>query len=279
MRNAGPPLGDQEKVVKSLDKKVAQIDHIIEKTKESIEEYKKYKQSLITETVTKGLNPDVEMKDSGIEWIGEIPKHWNVVKIKHTSWIKGRIGWQGLRSSEFIETGPYLITGTDFNNGEINWDTCAHITDERYNEAPEIHVIENDLLVTKDGTIGKVAIAKNCPRKVSLNSGVFLVRNTKKIKCKNKYLYYVILSEVFWRWFNSNLTGNSTILHLYQEQFYNFLYVLPDIEEQQRIIVYLDYKCQQVDGIIKEKEQLIIELESYKKSLIYEYVTGKKQAV
>ena len=272
-----PSTEEQYAIGKFLDSKVSLIDETIEKTKKSIEDYKKYKQSLITETVTKGLNPDVEMKDSGIEWIGEIPKHWDVVKLKHTSWIKGRIGWQGLRSSEFAEIGPYLITGTDFQNGEINWETCVHISKERYNEAPEIHITEGDLLITKDGTIGKVAIAKNCPDKVSLNSGVFLIRNTKNTKCENKYLYYVLLSNIFWKWFNSSLTGNSTIIHLYQEQFYNFSYALPNVKEQKQIADYLDNKCSQIDKVIEQKETVINELEMYKKSLIYEYVTGKKR--
>lgn len=274
-----PTKDNQRKIANFLDGKVSLIDDIIEKTKQSIEDYKKYKQALITETVTKGLNPDVEMKDSGIEWIGEIPKHWMVVKMKHTSSLKGRIGWQGLKSSEFIETGPYLITGTDFEDGEINWETCVHISEERYNEAPEIHIVENDLLITKDGTIGKVAIVRNCPQKTSLNSGVFLIRNTKNIKYENRYLYYVLLSDIFWRWFNSSLTGSSTIIHLYQEQFYNFSYAIPNIKEQQQIADYLDKKCSEIDKVITKKEKLIKDLEIYKKSLIYEYVTGKKRVV
>lgn len=270
---------DQHQIATYLDQKVSQIDHILEETRKSIEEYKKYKQSIITEAVTKGLDPDVKMKDSGIEWIGEIPEHWEVVKMKHTSWIKGRIGWQGLKASEFIDSGPHLITGTDFQNGIINWDTCARISEDRYLEAPEIHIRENDLLITKDGTIGKVAIATDCPKEVSLNSGVFLIRNTKSIKYVNRFLYYTLLSDEFWLWYKSNLTGNSTILHLYQEQFYNFNHALPPIENQHQIADYLDNKCTEIDSLISQKETLLNDLESYKRSLIYECVTGKKEVV
>lgn len=272
-----PPKKHQKKIANFLDQKTSKIDHIIEEAKLSIEEYKNYKQSLITETVTKGLNKDVPMKDSGVEWIGEIPSHWTLPKIKHTSWLKGRIGWQGLKASEHIDEGPYLITGTDFNKGIIDWNTCAHISEDRFNEAPDIHIKENDLLITKDGTIGKVAIALNCPEKVSLNSGVMLIRNLQKIKYLDLFLYYVLLSDEFWQWFYLNQTGNSTILHLYQGEFYNFMYALPSEKEQKEIVRFLDKKTSEIDSIIAQKEKLVKELESYKKSLIFECVTGKRE--
>ena len=168
-----------------------------------------------------------KMKNSGIEWIGEIPEDWSVIRLKHSAWLKGRIGWQGLRSDEFKEEGPYLITGTDFDNGIVNWNTCVHITESRFREAPEIHIHEDDLLITKDGTIGKTAIAKNCPEKVSLNSGVFIVRNTGKYKYVSKFLYYIIQSNEFTLWFDLGNVVNSTIKHLNQEMFYNFQFALP----------------------------------------------------
>src|SRR4051794_39826898 len=97
------------------------------------------------------------MKDSGIEWIGEIPEHWYINKIKYSSYVKGRIGWQGLRSEEFVDDGPYLVTGTDFEDGKVNWDRCYHVLKWRYDQDPYIQIKKGDLLVTKDGTIGKLA--------------------------------------------------------------------------------------------------------------------------
>lgn len=141
------------------------ISNIIDTTYQSIEELKKYKQSLITEAVTKGIDPNVEMKESGNDWIGSIPSNWSVRKIKHDFNLKGRIGWQGLTSNEYQTVGPYLITGTDFKKGIIRWDSCVRISEERFEEAPDIHIKENDLLITKDGTIGKVALATNVPKK------------------------------------------------------------------------------------------------------------------
>lgn len=271
-----PQLNEQQQIARYLDEKVGQIDIIIDKTKSSIDEYKAYKQSVITETVTKGLDKTVTMKDSGIEWIGEIPEHWNIDKIKRITYVKGRIGWQGLKTSEFIETGPYLITGTDFEDGIINWNTCVHITEARYDEANYIQVQEGDLLITKDGTVGKLAIVTNMPDKTSVNSGVFVTRPLND-KYVNKFLYYVMDSEIFWKYFRSSLTGNSTILHLYQNVFEQFWIPLPDTKTQDAIVEYLDAKLSEVNSLIAKKQQLITELEAYKKSMIYEVVTGKKE--
>jgi len=104
-----------------------------------------------------------QMKDSGIEWLGKIPEHWEQIKVKYSTYVKGRIGWHGLTSDEYLDEGPYLITGTDFNEGNINWDSCHHISEERYNEDPYIQLKNNDLLITKDGTIGKTAIVHDMP--------------------------------------------------------------------------------------------------------------------
>ena len=113
-------------------------------------------------------------KDSNIDWIGEIPDTWQIKKIKHGSYVKGRIGWKGLKSDEFLTEGyAFLITGTDFIDGRLDWDSCYHIDQERYEEDHFIQLKENDLLITKDGTIGKVALVKDLIGFACLNSGIF----------------------------------------------------------------------------------------------------------
>lgn len=274
-----PPIDIQNKIAKFLDAKCSEINILYSDIEKQIETLEEYKKSVITEAVTKGLNPDVEMKDSRIEWIGEMPETWSIIRLKYASWLKGRIGWQGLRADEFIEDEncPYLITGTDFKEGYINWNTCVHITNERYLQDFSIHIQEDDLLITKDGTIGKVAVAKNCPEKVSLNSGVFIIRNTGKYKYNDRYMYYLIQSEQFLKWYDLSNAGNSTIKHLNQEKFYNFQFTYPEVDEQIEIAKYLDEKCSEIDMAIKEKKAQAETLGEYKKSLIYEYVTGKKE--
>ena len=128
-----------------------------------------------------------QMKPSGIDWIGEIPCSWNIKRIKYLAQLKGRIGWQGLTSDEYTDVGPFLITGVDFSNGGINWENCVHITEERWAEAPEIHIKNGDLLITKDGTVGKVAIVENLQGKASLNSGVLLIKTSNDYN--KKFLY------------------------------------------------------------------------------------------
>lgn len=213
------------------------------------------------------------MKDSNIPWIGQIPIDWKVIRIKNACWLKGRIGWDGLKSNEYVETGPYLITGTDFINGHIAWRSCVHISEERFEQDSDIHIQEGDLLITKDGTIGKVAVVTDCPEKVSLNSGVLLIRNTNKLKYYQRYLYYILLSPLFWLWYDLSQTGNSTIKHLYQEQFYNFSFCFPDLFEQQRIADYLDKKCREIDKVLEKTMFSIEEYKKLKQSIITKAVT------
>lgn len=211
------------------------------------------------------------MKPSGIDWIGEIPCSWNIKRIKYLAQLKGRIGWQGLTSDEYTDVGPFLITGVDFSNGSINWENCVHITEERWAEAPEIHIKNGDLLITKDGTVGKVAIVENLQGNASLNSGVLLIKTSNDYN--KKFLYWALLSEEFWTWFRLKNAGNSTIVHLYQNDFAEFSYTFPDATEQQAIANYLDRECAQIDSIVADLEKQIALLQQYKKSLITETVT------
>lgn len=211
------------------------------------------------------------MKPSGIDWIGEIPCSWNIKRIKYLAQLKGRIGWQGLTSDEYTDVGPFLITGVDFSNGGINWENCVHITEERWAEAPEIHIKNGDLLITKDGTVGKVAIVENLQGKASLNSGVLLIKTSNDYN--KKFLYWALLSEEFWTWFRLKNAGNSTIVHLYQNDFAEFSYTFPDATEQQAIADFLDKECAQIDSIAADLEKQIALLQQYKKSLITETVT------
>ena len=211
------------------------------------------------------------MKPSGIDWIGDIPCSWNIKRIKYLAQLKGRIGWQGLTSDEYTDIGPFLITGVDFFDGGINWESCVHITEERWAEAPEIHIKNGDLLITKDGTVGKVAIVENLQGKASLNSGVLLIKTSNDYN--KKFLYWALLSEEFWTWFRLKNAGNSTIVHLYQNDFAEFSYTFPDATEQQAIADFLDKECAQIDSIAADLEKQIALLQQYKKSLITETVT------
>ena len=210
-------------------------------------------------------------KNSGIEWIGSIPSNWKLDKIKYMANLYGRIGWQGLTSEEYIDEGPFLVTGVDFCKGRIDWNNCVHISEKRWEQADKIQIKNEDLLITKDGTVGKVAIVSDLNGKASLNSGVLLI--DLKDKNSKKYLYWVLCSDVFWTWFNYKNSGNSTILHLYQKDFNEFIYTIPELKEQKLIANFLDQKGSEINAIIEKIENQINLLKNYKKSLITETVT------
>ena len=210
-------------------------------------------------------------KNSGIEWIGSIPSDWKLDKIKYMANLYGRIGWQGLTSEEYIDEGPFLVTGVDFCKGRIDWNSCVHISEKRWEQADKIQIKNEDLLITKDGTVGKVAIVNDLNGKASLNSGVLLI--DLKDKNSKKYLYWILCSDVFWTWFNYKNSGNSTILHLYQKDFNEFIYTLPELKEQKLIANFLDKKCSEIDSVIEKIAKQINLLKDYKNSLITETVT------
>lgn len=212
-----------------------------------------------------------EVKQTGIQWIGEIPSTWNTKRIKYMATLKGRIGWQGLTSEEYQDEGAYLVTGVDFADGGINWENCVHVPMKRWEEATDIQIQEGDLLITKDGTIGKVAIVRNMPGATSLNSGVLRIVPIEGYS--RRFLYWALRSDEFWNWFNYKNAGNSTIVHLYQGDFAEFLYAFPKYEEQERIADYLDSHCGELDSIIAGIEEQIKILSEYKQSLITETVT------
>ncbi|MGL6177919.1 MAG: restriction endonuclease subunit S [Tannerellaceae bacterium] len=211
------------------------------------------------------------MKPSGIAWIGDIPESWCMKRVKYLASLKGRIGWQGLTSDEYMDEGPYLITGIDFKNGKVDWDSCVHISKDRWEEAEEIQIKNGDLLITKDGTVGKVAIVSDLQDLASLNSGVLVIRTQADFD--RKFLYWVLLSEEFWTWFRLKNAGNSTIIHLYQNDFAEFTYTFPKLTEQTLIANFLDEQCNKIDSIIADIEKQIEILGQYKKSLITETVT------
>ena len=229
---------------------------------------------MISEAVTKGLDKNAKMKDSGVEWIGEIPERWSLVPLKHYLSLKGRIGWNGLKSEEFKEYAyAYLVTGQDFNSAIVDWSKCYQIDKERYDEDPFIQLKNGDILVTKDGTIGKIAKVSNLDKPACLNSGIFVVKQ-KKERFVQDYLYWVFVSNQLKEFVQYNSTG-STIQHLYQNVFENMPLTLPSIEEQDAIATFLNKKAAQIDEAINTLNAHRDDLNALKQAIISEAVTGK----
>ena len=189
--------------------------------------------------------------------------------------MKGRIGWQGLKHSEFIDEGPFLITGMNFKSGKINWNEVYHITDERYEQAPEIQLKENDILITKDGTIGKLLFVDNipAPHKASLNSHLLVFRPIQN-SYHPKYLYYQLDSSAFQDYVEVAKAG-TTFFGISQAAVGRYIGILPPLSEQKAIATYLDTKTAQIAQIIQTINTQIEKLKELRKTLINDVVTGK----
>ena len=206
-------------------------------------------------------------KDSKIPWIGQIPSHWGQCRLKSYNSLKGRIGWNGLRSDEFLAEGyAYLVTGQDFSGKDIKWDKCYQIEKPRYDEDPFIQLKNGDLLITKDGTIGKIATVNNLDKPACLNSGIFVMKQTKDM-FEQGYLFWMLSSDLL-KEFNNYTSSGTTILHLYQNVFENMPMIIPTKEEQKAISDYLDKKCSDIDKAIATHQKRIGLLNELRQNII-----------
>lgn len=201
------------------------------------------------------------------------PNDWKLQRLNVVASLYGRIGWQGLTTDEYLDEGPWLVTGTDFVDGGINWDACVRISDRRWREARQIQLQPGDLIITKDGTVGKLAIVSNQPGKASLNSGLMRIVPRREDAYSTKYLYYVLNTDIFTEWFRNINAGVSTIQHLFQKDFNHFIFPLPPLSEQKSIVSFLDRICGQSNRLLDCINRQIELLESYRSSIIHEVVT------
>lgn len=269
-----PSIPEQEQIAKYLDWKCGEVDRIVEVRERQLKLLAELRTSVISRAVTRGLSPNAPLKDSGINWIGQIPEHWEICRLKNACSLKGRIGWKGLRSEEFEQMSyAYLVTGQDFHSAIIDWTKCYQISKERYDEDPYIQLSNGDLLITKDGTIGKIAKVSNMDKPSCLNSGIFVMKQTKAL-FEQSYLYWLLESSLL-KEFNNYTSTGTTILHLYQNVFENMPLIIPNLSEQQQIADYLDKKTAEIDSTITKCKVQIDKLKEYRQALITEVVTGK----
>jgi type I restriction enzyme, S subunit len=212
-----------------------------------------------------------DIKQGAMQELFKPKKGWKVKKLGNVASLKARIGWQGLTTSEYRNSGDYfLITGTEFKNGFIDWDKCFYVDEERFIQDKNIQVKEHDVLVTKDGTIGKIALIKSLPKAATLNSGVFVIRPINE-SFDPEFFYYLLLSEVFFT-FLAQLTAGSTINHLYQKDFVTFNFSTPETLKEQRDIAQI------LTDMDDELMMLEAKLEKYKQiksGMMQNLLTGK----
>lgn len=241
-----PPIINQQKIANFLDEKCGVIDELTKDIQSQIETLENYKKSIITEAVTKGLNPNVEMKDSGIEWIGMIPKHWDVIATKYCFYINNG-------SEPITSEGDTPVYGS----GSKSFKTCVE-----YKEGPTV-------LLGRKGTI-------NIPQWIEGN--YWNVDTAFDVKSKGNYnlklFYYASICFDYDRYSTQTALPSMT-----QGNYNNFKLPYMNKIEQQEIVEYLDNKCNEIESLINDKKKQLEILEQYKKSIIYEYVTGKKEVI
>lgn len=265
-----PNITTQHQIAEYLDKKCSQIDELIANNQSQIYKLKEYKQSVITQSVTKGLDPNVETKDSGIDWIGQIPKNWEVVRIKNIAHFNPII-----KINQGIETISYAPMECVKNGWLIHNEISVN------NISSGLTLFEeNDIVMAKVTPCfenGNIAIATDLKNGIACGSSeLFVFRSKNKF---NKWLFYFLRNNIFKQRASATMTGTGGLKRVSPKFVSDYSLALPSLLEQQQIADYLDKKCSQIDSLIEIKQQKIEKLQEYKKSLIYEYVTGKKEVV
>ena len=269
-----PSIYEQKRIVTFLDAQCAEIDAVLEKTRASIEEYKKLKQAVITQAVTKGIRGDRPMKDSGIEWIGEIANEFAVYKFKYLLKTPMQYG-ANEAGITFDKTLPRYIRITDItSDGRLKQDNRLCIEDT---VAKPYILQDGDLLFARSGgTVGKSFLYKQSYGNAAF-AGYLIRAVVNRTIAVPEYVYYYTNSSIYDTWKNS-IFIQSTIQNIGADRYSNMPIIVPNnIEEQRSIVEYLNERCVGIDALIRKKQQYLTEIENYKKSLIYEYVTGKKE--
>lgn len=260
-----PPYDEQRKIADFLDKQCSELDTVIAKTRDSIGEYKKLKQAVITQAVTKGVCGARPMKDSGIEWIGEIPEEWE------TSLLKYYIRWKSIKGqpdgivlSLYRDHGIIPKDSRDDNHNVTSLDTSGYKV-----------VSVGDLVVNKmKAWQGSMAVSDY----EGIVSPAYHVCEITEEKLNKKYLHYLLRNHAYLPEYMRLSTGMRIgQWDLGFDDFKNIPFIIPPEKEQEEIVEYIEMQCSKIDALIVQKEQYVAELENYKKSLIYEYVTGKKE--
>lgn len=270
---AFPPIVEQQAIALYLDKKCEEIDRAIDTQKKKIELLNELKQTIITNAVTRGLNPDAPMKDSGAEWIGKIPKHWKLKRLKYISTIKGRIGFRGYTVADLVPEGEgaFVIGGKHINKCVLNTDSPDYISWDKYYESPEIMVAFGDIVMAQRGSLGKVAIIDKEIQEATINPSLVLL---KEIKCNNKYLYNYLVSRAT-NTLIELLNTATAVPMISQNQIENMPIPLAPPTEQLDIVKYIDEQSSIIDAKISKTNRRIELLNELKQSIIIEAVTGK----
>ncbi|MGS3138647.1 restriction endonuclease subunit S [Aeromonas sanarellii] len=270
-----PPAEEQQTIAAFLDYETARIDRLIAQQQRLIELLREKRQAVISHAVTKGLNPNAPMKDSGVEWLGQVPKHWSVSKVKYHASVKGRIGFRGYTTDDLVTNGEgaLLIGATEMaSSGEIELKSPQNISWEKYYESPEIMLEEGMILFVQRGsTVGKVAFVPNSLGKATINPSLIVLR---EVRILSRFLAYCLMSSPIQSLVKIQ-TSSTAIPMISQEQVGNYWQLVPTQEEQEEIVEFIRVKTGKVDQAINLSDININLLKERRTALISAAVTGK----
>lgn len=263
-----PPRGEQDQIVRFLDWKVSSINRLISIKKKQIEEIKNLKTFYISKAVTNGV------ADNGIITDPSVGLSWDRVKIGYKSWIRARLGWRGLKATEYVDEGYPFLSAFNIQNDKLSWQNLNFINQFRYDESPEIKLSVGDILLVKDGAgIGKCARIDELPYGESTPNGSLAVI-TPDDDLLYKYLYYYLISEDFKNATNRIITGMG-VPHLTQHFLKNVEVPCPPLDMQEKVAAFLDAECEKLNDMIAIKEGEIRELKELRMCFVADTVTGK----
>ena len=254
-----PELSEQTYIADALE----ETDNLISSLEKQITKKKAIKQGAMQELLT------------GKKRLPGFSGDWQKFNLMKHSKIKARIGWQGLKKSEYLDSGyALLVTGTDFADGKVQWDSCHYVTLDRYDQDRNIQIQNNDILITKDGSLGKAALVQGLSKPATLNSGIFVIRPLQN--AYDPVFVYHILSSFVFKDFLDKLSAGSTIIHLYQKDVGKFEFLLPPtIEEQKAIAAVLS----EMDADIAALEEKLAKYRQIKQGMMQQLLTGKIRLV
>lgn len=268
-----PSAEEQQAIADYLDAKTAEIDALVADCEQEVELLQEYRKAVISEAVTKGLDPTVPMKDSGVEWIGKIPNAWSTARLGEVSYIRARLGWKALKAEEYVDDGYPMYSAYNIVNEKFVPEPVNYITEFRYFESPEIMMNVGDIMLVKDGAgVGKCAVIRELGGPCTVNGSIALI--TPNSVQDSRYLYYFFESNPF-QHFSHMLMGGMGVPHLFQRDIKRMSVIQPDTTTQSDIADFLDSKTAEIDTLIKDKQTMTGKLREYRKSLISEAVTGK----
>jgi type I restriction enzyme S subunit len=272
LRICSPPAEERASILRFLDRETAKIDALIAEQQRLIELLQEKRQAVISHAVTKGLNPDAPMKDSGVEWLGEVPEHWEVSNIGLST---ERITYGFTNPMPTEDIGPYMLTANDIDNGSVRFETCRRTSESSFFSelTDKSRPVNGDVLLTKDGTLGRVALYAQQDEPACINQSVALLRANSRV-CSGEFLATALSSASYQEKMLFD-AGGTTIKHIYISRLSKMKLVLPSMHEQDEILASIRNKTRPYELLVADSQRSLLLLQERRSALISAAVTGQ----